>query len=122
MKAELTQELKERFFSLYWGLLVMTYDSDEGNIYFPAFPDGAKSTSMYLLLRPLSDLTDEEAGVIMDGRTAQEAIQYYSSVERFQKNLEPWQYDYLRSIGIALPFMGHSVQELCDAGWVKLIS
>jgi len=29
--------------------------------------------------------------------------------------------DYLRSVGVSIPFMGHSVQELVNAGWVRLV-
>lgn len=29
-------------------------------------------------------------------------------------------YDYLRSLGFALPFAGRTVDELLEAGWIKL--
>lgn len=97
MKMELTNELKARFFALYWGQEVIIIADelttlDEMSAYY-------KDDFSHLLLRPL---------LVDDGC----AGMYIYRV--------PHLLDYLRSKGFALPFMGISVEEMVQAGWIKL--
>lgn len=33
-----------------------------------------------------------------------------------------WAYQYMTNLGVAIPFMGHSIDDLVDVGWIKLIN
>lgn len=114
----LTNELKAKFFALYWGQDVMV-----------------KSMSFaYLLLKPLSAITDEDAIEVAiiagnssytDDRRAYNGRLLLQEFLRRQCNVygEDWLklFDYLRSRGYALPYMGISVEQQVEAGWIKLI-
>jgi len=161
MKTELTTEAKARFFAQYYGqkiynrigwpgLLVNApvigleeqfklYQSPENT-----HPD-AEKTKTYLLLKPLSSITDEDA--IEVSNVYKSNVRGYSTIGaagvpreefvraglEFCKRLDGnyWNnfaniynmlaaFDLLRSKGYALPFMGLSVDEMVQAGWIKL--
>jgi len=93
----------------------------------------------YLLLRSIHSLTDEEAKIISPILD----ISYDNNSKHAMFDLVGFRYyllgllevdgasvrgynslhviDYLRSIGIAIPFMGISVEEMIKKGWIKLI-
>lgn len=137
MKTELTPELKERFFAQYWGQKVyknreFDFPSAYGRVTIPSHGLGHGD---YLSLRQASNLTDEEAievakiggvsyqlesSMVHHGRIL---LREYIDSSRCNVRGSDWMViqDYLRSIGVCLPFMGHSVDTLVAAGWVKLI-
>jgi hypothetical protein len=113
MKAEINNENKAKFFALYWGQEILNDGIETGgNV-------GDCEEEMFLLLKPLSSISDEDAEFIdlqsedynEDGWFDGEGIFYYwASVD----------VDYLRSKGYALPWMGLSVEEMVQADWIKL--
>lgn len=82
--------------------------------------------SSWLPLTSLNNITDE------DCRFINELEEWnYDNIDSIRNTIlncllynrgatKVHQYDYLRSKGYALPFMGWSVDEMCDAGWIKL--
>lgn len=164
MKPELTPELKEKFAVQYWGqnVLCMNPGLEENLIVLGHHVDVLRyNTDAYLLLRPMSSLTDEEAFVGLEILLKKEDVSSFKisrsdgcisfsygkytysdwnaylfwdgeadyerdvdcgegTAQQAQETDHVAYVDYLRSINIALPFMGHSVEELVEAGWVKL--
>lgn len=138
MKLEINNENKAKFFALYWGQEILN-DGIEigGNV-------GDCEEEMFLLLKPLSSISDEDAietakldssinwnygtfgvwkntfgsTVVSNGKGL---IQKYGQTIIDISFLTPVQFDYLRLKGYALPWMGLSVEEMVDAGWIKLI-
>jgi len=138
MKAEINNENKAKFFALYWRQYVLS-DGIEigGNV-------GDCEEEMFLLLNPLSQISDEDAvevsgfdssinwnnglekqiwkntfgfTVVSNGTGL---IQKYGQFVIWERNLSHVQFDYLRSKGYALPWMDLSVEEMIEAGWIKL--
>jgi len=124
MKAEITNENKAKFFALYWMqdvLMCKHYNKPitliGNHIDYLYCGDYSE---YYLQLKPLSSISDEDAEFIdlqsedfnedgwFDG---EEMFYYWASID----------VDYIRSKGYALPWMGLSVEELVEAGWIKLI-
>lgn len=163
MKAELTQELKERFFAQYFWQNIMWFDGDEEEMGVFIVSQHAKGESIehaYLALRPLDQITDEEAIEVSKASLGASVSLGITGVRRFnhpsgpkmstitvlfdREELEvlinlgsgylsissgsrkygifdPFHYvQKLLSFGIALPFCGHSVEDLVSAGWIKL--
>lgn len=68
----------------------------------------------YLLLRPLSSITEEE-------KHHAYKISFYGMTDHEKIRASVEYADIIRSKGFALPFMGISVEEMVAAGWIKLI-
>jgi hypothetical protein len=121
-------ENKARFFALYWGQEVYALDYSGGVIgkwenSFPVIKKYYKENDIketYLLLKPLSAITDEDSikvGYVgnfhfLDAYKSQFKLNTFSVKAA----------DYLRSKGYALPWMDLSVDNLLKYGWVKLIN
>lgn len=123
---EITPEIKQRIIALYWGQKVMyvggvglvTIGTGGWNLRYPDF---------YLVLTPLSQITDEDAielSKLMHGDLAK-------SMEdgkhlHYGKNFAEYYLDklncsdFLRSRGYALPAFGYSVEDLINANIFKL--
>lgn len=126
---ENTPENKTKFFALYWEQEVLTNDMHgEGGLIYAAtmktklMPDGD-----YLLLKPLSQISDEDLeGIYPHGSEA--FFIYYGNgnkelaVDRFlyKFQLQPEYIDFLRLRGYAVPWAGLSVEQLIEYGWIKL--
>jgi hypothetical protein len=123
IKPDMTVEAKARFFALYWGQEVLkasVYTHEVSAAY------NLKHKSFYLSLKPLSSITGVDTFEIgrilqvypedvvpwLNGDSVHEDFQ---SAFTFQHAI-----DYLRSRGYALPFMGWSVEQMVEAGWIKL--
>jgi hypothetical protein len=113
IKSEINNENKVKFFALYWGQEILSNGIEIGaNV-------GDCEEEMFLLLKPLSSITDEDAEVIdltsedynEDGWVDKDGLFYFWAFQDV---------DYLRSKGYALPWMGLSVEEMCEAGWIRL--
>ena len=146
---ENTLENKSKFFALYWGIEETGSDNyshimpDSWNE-FPYFIG-----NQYLILTPLSQISDEDAievARILYGESDNFAIEFNAagitsvspygltcygntidinwSGEVFYEAASSMSilkaYDYLRSKGYALTWMGLSVEQLVEYGWVKL--
>lgn len=136
MKPELTPELKERFFALYWGQEVFCWPGVFDQKISGSTFAGGIDIEDFLFLRPISSITDEEAIEVakighLGSSYTEESTIYHGKVllndyiNSSRCNLRGYDWmniqDYLRSIAIALPFMGHSVESLVEAGWIKLV-
>lgn len=139
-------EMKARFFAAYLGQKVEFFEQDynqTGEQYLHAIQIAGcgdtnerefdfKSMDCYLLLRSIQSLTDEECCKCQkilkpnDDYKHSDPSYFRSWVKTIDNS--SWLYsntliftDYLRSIGIAIPFMGISVEEMIKKGWIKLI-
>jgi len=128
MKAEINQENKAKFFAQYYGQNIQRAGDDPA--YFETKPEYT-AEDWYLELKSLSAITDEDAiemGVINNWRRGVDfsidVANYRNMAKFFDKGELGMNYetvDYLRSKGYALPFMGLSVEEMVQAGWIKLV-
>jgi hypothetical protein len=133
MKPELTPKLKERFFAQYYGQKVIR--SRECGL--PRDVNGVTlqmmefNSAMYLLLRPIASITDEEAIELTkfifpeneERHTCSEGVALMWDTLNSTRNSGSWLKicDYWRHKGFVIPYLGHSVEDLISAGWVKLI-
>lgn len=141
MKTENTLENKERFFALYFKqdvLRISQYPSVKIQINSDTIFDRVYNTDCYLQLKPLESISDEDAIVFFDIVWAKVGshkdkpndfkIEFGKdwalspTIERY--GLIPTGLfhgvDWLRSKCYALPWMGLSIQDLIDYGWIKL--
>lgn len=130
---KLTNELKAKFFALYWGQRVLNH-KEVNRLYRVVNLLELKNDVWEAHLKPLSAITDEDAIEVAiiagnssytDDRRAYNGRLLLQEFLRRQCNVygEDWLklFDYLRSRGYALPYMGISVEQQVEAGWVKLI-
>ncbi len=124
------QQEKARFFALYWRQHILRSllwaDSIQSCKLYPDVVGNDEKYKFYLLLTPLSMITDtdryEVAGILgllnsdsfIDCLSKEDNI-YKSGITRVVEAI-----DYLRSRGYALPYMGISVQQQIEKGWIKL--
>lgn len=115
------QQDKDRFFHQYYGVQVHRLCMLDG---LKFQPDNRIDDNDYLELTPLSDITDEDANVVGEICDFEMNPEYKREIlsEHLQEGrLFPQEtFDYLRSKGYALPWMGYSVEEMAQAGWIKL--
>lgn len=125
-------ELKARLFALYWGQHVLT--SSNWEFMYPLvkvrqeYFDG-ETNGMFLELKPLSmisyDDCDALGKIYGHNYTIPEIKNWISDDDNFSfgginsKSVIEM-IDYLRSKGYALPYLGISVQEQIDKGWIRL--
>ena len=123
MKTQNTLENKERFFAQYFGQHVLYFSSDFLRKIDNLTLDSVENDD-YLELKPLSQISDEDAIKISKEFYAFKSDIRNSVKELFQEfdvlELSMEIGDYLRSKGYALPWMDLSVEDLVEYGWVKL--
>ena len=134
-----TIENKARFFALYWGQEVGRKSLSYWTRYVEIDYINQMSTSRYaeryfLELKPISLITDEDLIAIesnLQGKgthfTVEITADNYKNhwVAKYGDNVMKGyfalkDFDYLRSKGYALPFMGLSVETMIEYGWIKL--
>lgn len=124
-------ENKAKLFAQYWGQAVQRYGNNFYTKVVNSFIDDSLLVGDYLLLKPLSSITNEDAKKL----SVIEADFRTDDVWKRGKNIAKWiedaQYsvgnlntmmqmiDYLRSKGYALPYMGLSVETMVEYGWIK---
>jgi len=124
MKAEINNENKAKFFAQYWGQRIVSHDEypyKSTNIIEGSLIKKYSEDTYFIYLKPLSSISDEDAEII-DLRSED-----YNEDGWWDKHGDFywWSYadvDYLRSKGYALSWMGLSVDEMVEAGWIKLIN
>lgn len=109
-KTENNLENKKRFFALYWGQNV--YKCANG--YPVALNPCSINNSDYLLLKPLSKISDEDLKVLGFGNIHAFKVLYN------KEKLILSEVDFLRSKGYAVPYMDLSVKDLIEYGWIKI--
>lgn len=139
-------DVKCRFFAQYWGQPVQRYENNDYIKVVNGFIETSLQDKDYLLLKPLSKITNEEAIEVakiyqsnirglsllgIAGVSKQEILRaglefckridgnYWNNFANVFQMLSA--FDYLRSKGYALPFMGYSVEDLVSFGWVQLV-
>ena len=134
---ENTADNKQKFFALYWGQRLVMTEQDEPttlSVVDTFIIDNAWESD-YLELRTVDRLTDEELFEIGHkvyghpkpkmmmafGKEAREMLQneFNAGIKNGQANYGL--IDILRGFGIAIPFMGLSVDQLISYGWVKIV-
>lgn len=127
-----TPENKAKFFANYWGqkILIDAYGTP-----FVLTASHLKETSegalrFFLRLKPLSQITDEDADFCLKemGIPYRDDIVYNASkfrrvvLDKRMRTIDAATVDHLRSKGYALPWMGISVEEQIEFGWIKYLS
>jgi hypothetical protein len=90
---------------------------DRGKIYLNDIPA--------LMIKPLKNITDEEAKQI-EKSELDLAVNGVYSAKTFLESYEVFGFliqtecDKLREFGYAVPYLNYSVQDLIDFGWIKL--
>jgi len=125
---ENTAENKERFFAQHFGQKVLIlnerpdpYVLNLNSMFWVRDPD---SKSIHLQLRSVDMLTDgERAKYLSLSPTTQDALEALEGRLLVADEMQKWEHliTWLRSIGIAIPFMGLSVDQLISYGWVKIV-
>lgn len=127
MKADLTDYNHQRKFNaLYWGQPVGITWVETGSV--ETKPCQAQVAFM-LCLKSLSSISDEDCLVLAENALGDNKDQ--TDLINHAKNIiiglsgstgfESSKVDYLRSKGYALPWMGLTVEEMVEAGWIKLV-
>jgi len=121
-----SSEEKARFFAQYWDQLILidTLIAVNGVKKVNATWN-FKHSAFCLLLKPLSSITDDDAIEVAKQMAYDDNLDINgkSQVIHWEAN---WKLiplissDYLRSKGYALPWNGHSVEEMIQFGWVKI--
>ena len=113
---------KEQFFAQYWGQEVLHCKG-----YALSFKVGKgydfTDPNFYLLLRPLSSITDEEAMEIAESFCQIKGLIFKPEHSIFilhDHRFDSIIVDHTRSLGFALPYMGITVEEQIERGWIKL--
>lgn len=126
---KLTLKNKERFFAQYWQLVVgMRSFGIQTRHVNRDFLDPIYLDESYLELKPLSSITDEDAIEVAKICFVDIDEDWYPMfVDDVRKeDIFPCGdrdvADYLRSKGYALPWLGITVEEMVEAGWIKLTS
>ena len=123
MKTQNTLENKVKFFAQYWGQHVLYFSSDFLRKIDNLTLDSIENDD-YLELKPLSQISDEDAIEVSKEFPAFKSDIRNSVKELFKEfdvlelSLETG--DYLRLKSYALPWMDLSVEDLIEYGWVKL--
>ena len=137
MKAEINNKNKAKFFAQYWEQELVKGTGNIGDNfefvdYVLSDESLANFSESYLLLKSLSQISDEDARVIAEQnrfngnydvfpKVGRDILRRVFELEDSQMCLPTESADYLRSKGYALPWMGLGVKELIEAGWIKLI-
>lgn len=109
------QEYKAKFFAQYWGQISYRINDSEPRIWNGLYAIDDE----YLLLTPLSDITEEDAKEV-NIDSAKAFHEYYDNCRDLSEMLDVGSIDYLRSKGCALPYLNYSVEDLIKLGWIKL--
>ena len=114
--------VKCRFFAQYWGQQVQRYENNNYKKVVNGFIETNLQDKDYLLLKPISKITDEDAismyrGLERNYESANQFLEDYKSIGFLVQS----EVDFLRSKGYAVPFMNYSVEDLVKMGWVQLV-
>lgn len=122
-------EIKARLFALYWGQDVRAFKDYLGREQVVTLNNLHATYGIsrdYLLLRPLSSITDEEVkgAMLLMGWGCSEGHARTIIAEFILEGNEAYKIialiDWLRGRGYALPFNGMPVKEQVEKGFIKL--
>lgn len=126
---ENTLDKKVKFFSQYWGLDVVNFRGKIISVHCAI--DEKPIDDSFLELKPLESISDEDClniGKIINlahlspEETLIDLVKDVLIKRRDKGKVDLWLniFDYLRLKGYALPWMGLSIQDLIDYGWIEL--
>ena len=128
---------REKLFAQYWGQKVLTFN-DEYESTDAYLVDGSIDEDVKLLLTPLKLISDEDAIEVTEmcgvgqlsntkkdlTRIGREIVLFPylegKSIRTVRQDIWLQVSDFLRSKGYALPYLGVSVEQQIDYGWIKL--
>lgn len=123
-------ENKAKLFAIYYGQRVLCVKNGDPALmplsHWNTIQTYAHFNDAWLQLKSLASITDEDAAGMptFNWPSAERLLQYYSykdlRLDLFLKDLKPIDYDYLRSKGYALPWMGLSVEKQIEYNWIKI--
>lgn len=131
MEIQNNLENKAKFFAVYWGQTVLNSDRYGKEFIISYFNPGQSNVdgivpgcNYHLELTPLSAITDEDHNVIiqnkiMNPHLPKGDVELDGRIGGIHLS-DITTCDYLRSKGYALPWMGLSVEQQIEFGWVKL--
>jgi hypothetical protein len=116
-----TLENKAKFFAQYWGQNILIYEPDLGYHRIVNDYKIGNADEFVAELKPLSQITDEEFKKleIFPDSLDEEGYREGAPFSDYYY-LRSEEVDFLRSKGYALPYMGISVEQQIEWGWVKL--
>jgi len=126
---ENTLQNKAKFFAQYWFQLVQRYGNDYNLKQVNAFIEESLLEGDYLFLNHIKNVSKEHSKEISKmmgvGKVKNPIMFVKDKLELVAANNDYWALplylvDYLRSKGYALHFMGLSVEQLVEYGWVKI--
>jgi len=131
---EITLENKAKFFAQYIGnkfmadhclttLDIIRLDSDKPYGWIDTLGQRNYTSNGQLILKPISSINPYDIVRVPDSKGEYYTTTYSAfanGIGGFLNHLTPSNFDYLRSKGYALPWMGLSVEQMVEAGWVKL--
>jgi hypothetical protein len=111
---------KEKFFAQYFGQNII-YSPNFKNQQFCITSKTIRwvNDGYFIKLKDISKITDEDAEHIIQLDVLL-SDNFFNDLKKGYCNKYEV-VDYLRSKGYALPFMGYSVDELVNLGWVQLV-
>lgn len=136
-----TIENKKKFYSLYYGVEVFNNELNkiyDGNYNIPLLTTThhhGEESGEFLELKPITSITDEDAGELLfsmikfiglDGIIQENSIDLVKQVIINHDRVDilhmlPSEFaDSARSKGYAFPYMGITIEEQVEFGWVKL--
>lgn len=133
MKTEINQENKEKFFALYYGQKIVShrsYPENSTNSISGGIIKQYSEKDYFLKLIPISKISDKDGlilyKIIYPMGWINNDVKYIRTwLESFydgdHKKIQPQAVDFIRSIGASFEWMGLSVEEMIEAGWIKLI-
>lgn len=139
MKTENTPENKAKFFAQYWGQEVFKSFDRQVNAIFCKPADALNYPDSFIMLNPISSITDADAielagirglvniirvGFVFEGYLVVLKREGKRSVTKFVffRDMYQPEIDFLRSKSYLLPYMDLSVEDLISYGWVKIKS
>ena len=135
MKAKINFDNKKAFFAHYYNQSIVTDGSQRFGYSVSDFFEGIFDESKaYLELTSLSQISEEDMiSIGFDIQAPFEDVNIKFYFERFDTHWHLYyngisadgyllleDYDFLRSKGYALPYMGITIEEMVDAKWIKL--
>jgi hypothetical protein len=131
MKTEINNENKIKFFTLYWGQFV-GIDYERGIDARHVIESSMIKITDCVSLKPLSSISDEDARAVAEQnrfngnydvfpKVGRDILRRVFELKDSQMCLPMESADYLRSRGYALPWLDISINEMVEAGWIKLI-